>query len=119
MDPEKAGNEGRERGHPALAEGGDALVPGASPPSNRLSMQGNVKNLLDGTISRRQFGKALAALGFSAVAAESLVRMISEAEAQTLPARRGKSVQAPAPRFLSKLFWRPVWNTYSPPPLPA
>ncbi len=58
-----------------------------------LSTQGQVKNLLDGAISRRDFGKALAAIGFSAAAAESLTRMVAEADAQTLPPQRGKTVE--------------------------
>ena len=44
LDRQGAGNEGRERGHPALAEGGDALVPSGSPRSNRLPMQGQGAN---------------------------------------------------------------------------
>ena len=102
MDKRNTGSEGnaRERGHPALDEGGDALVPSGGARSNQLPMQGHVKNLLDGKISRRQFGKTLAALGFSAVAAESLVRMISEADAQTLPRARGKSVEGTGAEIL-------------------
>ena len=64
------------------------------------STQGNYKGLLDGGISRRQFGKALAAIGFSAAAAESLTRMISEADAQTLPPERGRTVEGTGAEIL-------------------
>ena len=70
---------------------GDSGRKGA-PPST-VSTQGHIRSLLDGAISRRQFGKALAAIGFSSAAAESLSRMISEADAQTLPAERGRPVE--------------------------
>ncbi len=68
------------------------------PPSH--STQGHYKSFLDGAISRRQFGKALAAIGFSAAAAESLIRMVSEADAQTLPAERGNSVEGTGAEIL-------------------
>ena len=65
-----------------------------------MSTQGHVKSLLDGAISRRQFGKALAAVGFSAAAAESLGRMVAEADAQTLPRARGSRVEGTGAEIL-------------------
>ena len=78
--------------------GSGGVASNAGPPPN--TTQGSIKGLLDGAISRRQFGKALAAMGFSAAAAESLTRMVSEADAQTLPAERGRRVEGTGAEIL-------------------
>ena len=63
-------------------------------------MQAFIKRLLDGRLSRRGFGKALAAVGFSAAAAESLTRMVAEADAETLPAEQGRTVEGTGAEIL-------------------
>ena len=78
--------------------GSGGVAPTAVAPSG--STQDSIRNLLDGAISRRQFGKALAAIGFSAAAAESLTRMVSEADALTLPAERGRRVEGTGAEIL-------------------
>ncbi len=94
--PLKAGKTPGNEGVPPSTLGAKAS-PASSragrPRSQPDSTQSQVKQLLDGTISRRQFGKALAAIGFSAAAAESLTRMVSEAGAQTVPLQRGRTVE--------------------------
>lgn len=76
--------------------------------ADQTSVQDTVKQLLDGKLSRRGFGKALVALGFSATAANALGDMVSEAngpdgqlpqdptpstQSIQMPARAGKLVE--------------------------
>ena len=63
-------------------------------------MQRHIKNLLDGKLSRREFGKALAAIGYSAAAAESLTLMVSEADAQSAPRGKGRTVEGSGAEIL-------------------
>ena len=84
---------------PPSTKVGTPSLAGTERPSSR-STTGNYRSLLDGAISRRQFGKALAAIGFSAAAAESLTRMISEADAQTLPGERGRTAEGTGAEIL-------------------
>ena len=53
-------------------------------------LQQAIKQLLDGNLSRRDFGKTLLAIGFSSTAASSMTAMVSEAAASETPEREGK-----------------------------
>ena len=63
-------------------------------------MQGHIKALLDGQLSRREFGKALAAWGFSVAATESVAQMVDEAGDRGGPGGKGRTVEGTGAEIL-------------------
>ena len=56
-------------------------------------MQGHIKNLLDGKLSRRDFGKVMVGAGFSVAAAESLAQLVTEGRSDGSPPGKGRIVE--------------------------
>ncbi|WP_101759011.1 thiamine pyrophosphate-binding protein [Oceanicoccus sp. KOV_DT_Chl] len=72
-----------------------ADLPSDTPsPDDHSTVQFAVKQLLDGKLSRRGFGKALMALGLSGTAAQSMAKMVADdkSDSEQLP-RAGKIVE--------------------------